>query len=836
MESRTADWDESEENSLDAASLAVVERGMAGMRSMNPREQQLLEASRRKHARARRLSRILKSSAVAAIVLVAASALVATGAAFRAYDQQELAALQYKSATVHNWIPLKPLDGLLEAIAITGDSLRSRKSVLPSVQFALFSSLVEATETTRVEKGYMAGIAISPDGLSLATSRILAGRPEHVVEFWDRQLAPTGSLPQPLRWGSAEKLALAFSPDGHLVAMGGLGVNVWDRRRKKLSDRFGGASIPATDMVLSVAFTPDGKYPLSGHSDGMLRVWTPDGQPVAQVQADQGLEPLNTLFPRQPVKGVIEPGGAVRRAAGSVNAIATSRGIRGEILAATGGDDGFARLWRLDEGRPVPIMRALYDFRRPIRSLAMTIRRGEVLVASGAMNGSVQVWDQPGKATEPYYFLHPVVAVAFNPKTDVVAAAARNEIRFLDLSGAEIAPPFRGFQEVVTALAFFPDGERLAAAGAGSTRVIDVTRPAGARTVTALQPFQTAENRIIGAAFLKGGSLVAGTESGDLLFWYPETDSVRRVEHAHGGPLERLTTNRQGSLIAGGGSDGRIRLFDARGNNLGDLTPPAGEDWKFSPIFLRSDFVFSPDGKVLASLHLNGEVLLWDVNTKRQLATIHGPGQEVGQRVVIAFTAASDQLVTTYDNKLRFWRLDGSPAASSSTDLKEQVAALALRPDGQGLVTGDWYGILRRWNMQGKEIRPLVQCCTGMLAWIAVDGESERIFLVTGGGQSGVGVISYPAQGAEIYPEPLASYDVRYMFRSAALSLEEDAIVTVDSLGVRVWPASWRAALKVGCERLHDHSVFQNHQYAAGLKTDAIERAHKVCVAELWKK
>ena len=71
---------------------------------------------------------------------------------------------------------------------------------------------------------------------------------------------------------------------------------------------------------------------------------------------------------------------------------------------------------------------------------------------------------------------------------------------------------------------------------------------------------------------------------------------------------------------------------------------------------------------------------------------------------------------------------------------------------------------------------------------------------------------------------------------SAALSVDEDAIVTVDESGVRIWPADWRAFLRESCDRLRHHPVFTNHAQIEGVPQDVIDRAQKVCKERVWKK
>ena len=66
--------------------------------------------------------------------------------------------------------------------------------------------------------------------------------------------------------------SVAFSPDGKYIVSGSSDktIRMWDAQTGKLvSDPFEGH----TDQVTSVAFSPDGKYIVSGSSDKTIRMW-----------------------------------------------------------------------------------------------------------------------------------------------------------------------------------------------------------------------------------------------------------------------------------------------------------------------------------------------------------------------------------------------------------------------------------------------------------------------------------------------------------------------------------------------------------------------------------
>ncbi|WP_105973374.1 nSTAND1 domain-containing NTPase [Streptomyces geranii] len=151
------------------------------------------------------------------------------------------------------------------------------------------------------------GIGLSPDGKTLLASRTKASG---TIEMWDvrsrtrtrvlsgvrdvpvvrpdgRLIATSGGfvdLPsgKVTRSDAADSLsALAFSPDGRYLAVGGRGgVTVWDGSgRRRLAnlpatpDGGGKATSDDVQSVTTVAFSPDARYLAVGTTGGTLQLW-----------------------------------------------------------------------------------------------------------------------------------------------------------------------------------------------------------------------------------------------------------------------------------------------------------------------------------------------------------------------------------------------------------------------------------------------------------------------------------------------------------------------------------------------------------------------------------
>src|SRR5262245_23123418 len=108
----------------------------------------------------------------------------------------------------------------------------------------------------------------SPDGRYL-----VSGNMDGVTTLWD---AKTGkAIRQFTAQGLDEINGLAFSPDGRIIVAGGFSQKstetfapIWEVETGKEMLR-----LPLPSMVYTVSFSRDGKYVLTGGSEGVSQLW-----------------------------------------------------------------------------------------------------------------------------------------------------------------------------------------------------------------------------------------------------------------------------------------------------------------------------------------------------------------------------------------------------------------------------------------------------------------------------------------------------------------------------------------------------------------------------------
>ncbi|MEV7872474.1 hypothetical protein AB0P17_41650 [Streptomyces sp. NPDC088124] len=230
------------------------------------------------------------------------------------------------------------------------------------------------------------------------------------------------------------------------------------------------------------------------------------------------------------------------------------------------------------------------------------------------------LWDisaplNPRKTTDPVSADRPL---AFSPPSNLLVISNGGVLRTLDLAmpgeRRSLSVGAIGHRQDITALAFSPDGKKLATGSFDRTVVLwDVTDPAAPKPTRTLNGN---EAPITGLAFTPDGvSLVAVDTQQAVVRW--STSGRTSVE-----PVATLRDRRNfrtlsytpdGKTLVTGGTDGVIALRD-----ITDPAHPSTTATVKGHNGLVVGMAISPDGKILASSDITGLVQLWDITDRRR--------------------------------------------------------------------------------------------------------------------------------------------------------------------------------------------------------------------------
>lgn len=324
---------------------------------------------------------------------------------------------------------------------------------------------------------------------------------------------------------------------------------------------------------------------------------------------------------------------------------------------------------------------------------------------------------QPPAAPETYPAATPISAVAFSPDGSRLATSGYYEVNIWDAKSGQLLQRLRTRTERAYALVYLAD-KSLAVAGGrpgdeGDVRIYDVSSTAARldgvhdAKVLAAHLLDTDDSVLCLAVSKDGKKLAAGGADRLARVWdLGDGATAARLEHTIGVHADWV----QGVAFA---FDGRVLLTASR-----DKTAKSFDLKKQTPLVNFADHQAPvhavgarADGKIAYSVGADKTLRLWKPDGDgRSLRTLGGHTDEVVRLAV--FPTKSGLATLSLDRSLRLWREDGTGIRTISRVI-DNPTALAISPDGTTAAVGGLNG-------QVKIVRLPVG--DGLLTFIAAPG------------------------------------------------------------------------------------------------------------------
>jgi WD40 repeat protein len=420
--------------------------------------------------------------------------------------------------------------------------------------------------------GHNSDVLFLDDGRTLVTTGS-----DGALRFWD--IATQGQLAG-INAHKAPVLSMALSPNGKILATASADstIRLWDTETRQQTARHRGHS----SEVRSVAFSTDGSMLASASKDRTVKFWELAARPDSDTLIGHKALVMGLAFSSDS-KRLISSAVAGRPTIKMWD-VASGR----DLSAALGAPsvNGAAGLGLSPNGRTLAIgARGLVLWDLGARQAIGAPLSHQTALDGGFVNCAV--FSPDGKT---------LAAHTYDGTFKLWDVATRQELVVLDGYGSHYGG----------AAAFSPDGRILAAPGLGGLSIMlwetsHLRASRGDRPVATLAGHREQVNAV---AFSPDGTKLAScSKDTTLILWDLATQQEIAILTGHTSDVHCLAFSPDSKTLASGGNDGTLRLWNLVLNK--QVAVLEGHDssiWRVA---------FSPDGRTLASASLDATIRLW---------------------------------------------------------------------------------------------------------------------------------------------------------------------------------------------------------------------------------
>lgn len=638
-----------------------------------------------------------------------------------------------------------------------------------------------------------AGVDFSPDGKTVAS---VGGLQLHL---WDAATGKEIKVIPVVEKDDRPLRAVAFSPDGKAVAVGGDDGIVREYNAATGKETFKAATRNA--RIEKVAFSPNGKLIAVADSGGKVGVYAPglaNPMPMSVDVVERGGPCYGVAFAASgdavfscgaDNKARLTSGPKADGSAGPdilqdrERFVGHTKVVTDLALTAdgktlvTGSVDGTVRAWEVGTSKQLRLFQGhVVDEKDDSGVTAVAVRPDGRQAASAGADGSIRLWDlntaddhRPlAGAAGPVW----AVAVSADGKLTAVAGADK-VIRLYDTETGKAEGELAAHAAAVTSLAFLADGKLASAGGDRVVKLWDVATKAvvkelaghelpvlalatdGKLLVSAAADRTargwdasdgkalwswTTKSAACAAAVRPGGKQVAvGTADGNLAVLDVSAGGPKDVwaGSAHTAGVAGAAYSPDGATLATVGGDGVMQLW-----SLDDTGRPSpGHRFDGTPRADKGGFAplsavaFTPDGRFIANAGADAVVRVFDTRTKAELRGLRGHAEWA---TTLAFGPGGRVLVSGgADKRALIFELTPQEGATPVGHLLKQTA-VAVGPDGKTAATGSKDRTVKLWDLaSGKELDTLAGPADTPSALAFLGADRLAVGAVAEGGASG---------------------------------------------------------------------------------------------------
>jgi WD40 repeat protein/beta-lactamase regulating signal transducer with metallopeptidase domain len=260
-------------------------------------------------------------------------------------------------------------------------------------------------------------------------------------------------------------------------------------------------------------------------------------------------------------------------------------------------------------------------------------------------------------------------------------------------------------------LAFSPDGKTLATAD-----YFDQTaKVRDAATGRVLRVLASPEH-VNAVAFSPDGKVLAGAGLGKLvLLWdLASGQELARFNAEQGGGVYFVSFSPDGQSLISCGFDTAAHVWDVKTQKEKVSLKGHARSIEYA--------IFSPDGRTIATAGWDHTVKLWDAATGKELATLQGHNQSVlclafspdGKLLASGSGKWSEPELPEGPGELKLWDVAARKEVATLSGHTNRVWSVSFSPDGKTLASASWDKSIRLWDVAAHKEKVVLQVPQGL--------------------------------------------------------------------------------------------------------------------------